>query len=124
MAGTKYGKKKTISFGIAGLVLCFGIISQLHSILIIRLIFVLCGFFWAMININSYPFVIDMAPKGQVGKYTGLYYIASSVAAIVSPPLLGFVIDFIGYKCMFVYGTIFFIISLLCILKVKNISNE
>jgi MFS family permease len=89
----------------------------------IRILFVLCGFFWAMININSYPFVIDMAPKGQVGKYTGLYYIASSVAAIVSPPLLGFVIDIIGYKYMFVYGTIFFILSLIFISKVKKVTE-
>lgn len=122
--GTKIGKKKTILLGIIGLIAGFGILMFLKNINAIRIVFIFCGFSWALININSYPFVTDMAPKGHIGTYTGLYYFASSLAAIVSPTLLGGVIDLIGYKYMFTYGTIFFIIALLFLIKVKPLENK
>ena len=117
--GTKFGKKKTITAGIVGIVASFLIIAFMRNILYIRGMFLICGFFWALININSYPFVTDMAPKGKIGTFTGLYYLTASVAAIVSPPLLGFIIDLLGYKYMFFYGAIFFIIAIIFINKVK-----
>lgn len=122
--GTKIGKKKTILLGIIGLIAGFGILMFLKNINAIRIVFIFCGFSWALININSYPFVTDMAPKGHIGTYTGLYYFASSLAAIVSPTLLGGVIDLIGYKYMFTYGTIFFIIALLFLINVKPLENK
>ena len=122
--GTKIGKKKTIMLGIIGLIAGFGILMFLKNINAIRIVFIFCGFSWALININSYPFVTDMAPKGHIGTYTGLYYFASSLAAIVSPTLLGGVIDLIGYKYMFTYGTIFFIIALLFLINVKPLENK
>lgn len=117
--GTKFGKKKAISIGIFGLIICFMILTFIRNINTIRCIFIICGIFWALININSYPLVIDMAPKNEVGTYTGLYYMFSAAAAIVSPPLLGFIIDLIGYKYMFAYGTVFFLIAFVLIKKTK-----
>ncbi|MCY6371441.1 SLC45 family MFS transporter [Clostridium ganghwense] len=117
--GTKFGKKKTISMGILGLIICFTSLTFIRNINLIRVVFIICGMFWAFININSYPLVIDMAPKGEVGTYTGLYYMFCSLASIISPPLLGSIIDLIGYKYMFVYGSVFFFISFILIRKVK-----
>lgn len=122
--GTKLGKKKTIKIGVFGLIISFGVLSMIKDINSVRIIFIICGFFWAMININSYPFVTDMAKKGQIGTYTGLYYFFSSVAAIISPPLLGFVIDIVGYRYMFVYGTVFFILAYVFISRIKGIDDE
>jgi MFS family permease len=122
--GTKFGKKKTIITGIVGIVASFLIIAFMRDILYIRGMFLICGFFWALININSYPFVTDMAPKGKIGTFTGLYYLTASVAAIVSPPLLGFIIDLLGYKYMFFYGALFFLIAIIFITKVKIESEE
>lgn len=59
---------------------------------------ILGGLFWALININSYPMVADMAPAARLGTYTGLYYIFSSVAAIFSPPVFGFFMDLAGTR--------------------------
>jgi MFS family permease len=117
--GTKFGKKRTITVGIIGIVFSFLIIAFMRNILYIRIMFLICGFFWALININSYPFVTDMAPKGKIGTFTGLYYLTASIAAIISPPLLGFIIDLLGYKYMFFYGAIFFLIAIIFISKVK-----
>lgn len=124
IVGTKLGKKKTISFGVLGLMLCFLVIAFLKDIWMIRGVFVICGFFWSMININSYPLVTDMAPKGQIGIFTGMYYLFSSIAAIVSPPLLGLIIDLTSYKYMFFYGTIFLIIAFIFIQKIDVNKNE
>lgn len=118
--GTKLGKKKTIVIGILGLIVVFVVLGTLRSILLIRICFLFSGFFWSMININSYPFVAEMAPKGNIGTYTGLYYLFSSIAAIISPPLLGGIMDTIGYKYMFFYGALFFLFALFFISKVKK----
>lgn len=124
IVGTKFGKKRTIRFGVIGLLFSFLIIAFLKDIWLIRGMFVVAGFFWSMININSYPFVTDMAPKGQIGVYTGLYYLFSSIAAIVSPPLLGLIIDLTGYKNMFFYGTIFLVLALIFIQRINIDKDE
>lgn len=122
--GTKLGKKKTIRIGIIGIIVGFLIVAFLHSITPIRITFLIFGFFWALININSYPYIAEMAPAGYIGTYTGLYYLFSSVANIISPPFLGAIMDFIGYRYMFFYGAFFFILALLFMNKVKLKPSE
>lgn len=117
--GTKIGKKKTITIGLLGAMAVFFILIFIKDILVIRVFFVALGIFWAMININSYPFVAQMSPLGYLGTFTGMYYLFSSIANIVSPPLLGVVFDLIGFKWMFAYGLLFMIIAFLFIRKVE-----
>ncbi len=102
-----------------GAMAVFFILIFIKNILIIRVFFVALGIFWAMININSYPFVAQMSPIGYLGTFTGMYYLFSSIANIVSPPLLGVVFDLIGFKWMFAYGLFFMIIAFLFIRKVE-----
>ena len=113
LIGTKIGKKNTIRIGIIGAVLLMSTIFFLNPemdnmLLIMRILFLGIGFSWASININSYPLVADMSPAGLLGTYTGVYYLFSSIANIISPPLLGTLIDAIGYKVVFAYGAFFF----------------
>lgn len=120
LIATRFGKRKTISVGLAGLVLAAFGAAFLKSILLIRILFLVMGLFWALININSYPLVAEMAPEGYTGTYTGLYYLFSSIAAIVSPPLLGGIMDLIGYQSMFFYSALFFLVSLLVLRKCRS----
>ena len=117
--GTKIGKKKTITIGLIGAMSIFFILIFVRDILIIRILFIVLGVAWSMININSYPFVAQMSPLGYLGTFTGMYYLFSSIANIVSPPLLGLLFDLIGYNCMFVYGLFFMLIAFLFMRKVK-----
>ena len=121
--GTKFGKRRTITGGIIGMVICFFILTLCKTMLPIYSIFVILGACWAMININSYPMLAEMAPQGYLGTYTGLYYLFSSVANIISPPLLGFILDKIGYKYMFWYAVIFFGLALIMISQIKPPKN-
>lgn len=118
--GTRIGKKKSIVIGIIGGAVGFTILLFLKNIYSIRAVFLLQGICWAMININSYPFVAEMAPKGYIGTYTGLYYMFSSIANIISPPLLGGIMDLFGYHYMFLYGLFFFVLALFLMLNIKQ----
>ena len=121
--GTKLGKRKTIMIGIGGILLSFLGLTFCKTIIPVYGVFVAVGVFWACININSYPMLAEMAPEGYTGTYTGLYYLFSSVANIVSPPLLGFILDKIGYKYMFWYGFVFFVIAFIMMIKTKHTAS-
>ena len=120
LLGTKFGKKNTIRVGVAlVIVMMLGVFflkpGTDNMLLYIRILFLGIGFAWASININSYPLVADMSPLGRLGTYTGVYYLFSSIANIVSPPLLGFFIDNVGYNIVFLYGAFWFTVAFLFI---------
>ncbi len=69
---------------------------------VIGLILMLAGIAWALININSLPMVVDMTDASRLGTYTGLYYLFSTLAAIVGPNINGWIIQLTGNN----YGTI------------------
>lgn len=130
LIGTKIGKKNTIRIGVLGAIafmtaLFFVKPGTDNMLLIMRVLFLGIGFSWASININSYPLVADMSPLGLLGTYTGVYYLFSSIANIISPPLLGFFIDRIGYQIVFAYGAFFFGIAFIFISLVhdKRVEN-
>jgi len=58
-----------------------------------------------LININSLPMVVDIAPQTELATYTGLYYFASTSAAVLGPFLAGLLIDALGKD----YGVIFLV---------------
>ena len=81
---------------------------------------VLAGAGWALININSFPMVSDIAPPGKIGSYTGLYYFFSMLAAITAPPLVGALMDLFGHRTLFLFSPVFFLLAMLCMLRVKR----
>jgi maltose/moltooligosaccharide transporter len=118
--GTWIGKKKTIIIGIAMILAVFIAVFFTKDINVIGYLFIVGGAGWAFININSYPFVVGMTKAENIGTYTGMYYLFSSLAAIVSPPLVGFIIDKVGYGILFKYSVIGFVLALVCILFVTS----
>ncbi len=68
---TSIGRRKTILTGISGLILIFAVLIFMKDMLIIRILLFIGGIFWAMININSYPMVVEKAGE-NIGAYTGL----------------------------------------------------
>lgn len=123
--GTKIGKKNTIRMGVGlAVILTLALYllkpQQSNMLLYMRILFLGVGFAWASININSYPLVADMSPLGLLGTYTGVYYLFSSIANIISPVLLGFLIDVIGYQVVFLYGAFFFGLAFFFISQVHD----
>jgi len=118
--GNRFGKKTVILIGIGGLFAVFAAVPFVEALVALRVLLALGGIFWACININSYPFVVSTGEERSIGTRTGLYYLASSLAAITSPPLLGLVIDRFGYGSLFVCAAGGLALAFLFLLLVKS----
>ena len=121
---TKVGRKKTIMTGITGLSVIFILITFFRDTTYLAVLLGIGGIFWALININSYPMVVEMATESKIGAYTGLYYFFSSLAAITGPPLLGFIIDYVGYGSLFLISVSFLLLAFITMMFVKKGESE
>lgn len=122
LLATRFGKRRIILIGIGGLSVLFlyGLVVS-NQIMLISLL-VPAGFFWALINVNSLPMVYDVGGDARIGAFTGLYYFASSIAAIAGPQVVGVLIDLSGgnYRIMFIFSALFMLLAGLCMLRVKE----
>ncbi|TQR20065.1 SLC45 family MFS transporter [Psychrobacillus vulpis] len=123
LLGAKYGKKKMILIGIIGLFFVFFLLNWVETVFFLRTLLLLGGMFWASININSYPYIVSFGSEHSFGTRTGLYYLVSSLAAIISPPILGLLIDLFGFGILFNATAGSMLFALACMLKVKTPSN-
>jgi len=121
MIATKFGRRNTIMVGLAVAIALFIAMSFITSVAVIRILLIIGGICWALINVNSYPMVVEMTTARGIGKYTGYYYFFSSLAAIVSPSLFGWIRDVVGsYHPLFIYAALSFLIALFFIMLVKH----
>lgn len=124
----KFGRKNSILFGITLMFIAFLLLSfTVYSIStpsLILLIFML-GVGWATINVNSYPMVVELASKDQVGTYTGYYYFSTMMAQSLTPIFVGLIMSFtsVGLKGLFPYATLTMGFSLLIFYLVKSYSK-
>lgn len=118
---SKIGRKKTILLGVA--LLGIGFLSaafyQSYNNSMI-FFFVLIGFAWAAIGVNSYPMVVEMSKAGDVGKYTGLYYTFSMTAQVVTPILSGALLEHVDYRTLFPYAVVFCVLAFITMTQVKH----
>ncbi|MFC7679722.1 SLC45 family MFS transporter [Paenibacillus sp. GCM10028914] len=118
--GSKYGKKRIILIGVTGLFVVFALVPFIGSLLLLRVLLIIGGLFWACININSYPFIVSTGSEESIGTRTGLYYLVSSLAAISSPPLLGQLIDVFGYSILFYCAAGSMLVALFCVSMIRH----
>jgi maltose/moltooligosaccharide transporter len=135
--GGKIGRKLTISIGLVMMIiLLLGIfalpVSTLTTVVtklpvlgvvpVIGLFLMVAGIAWALININSLPMVVDMTTAARIGTFTGLYYLFSTLSAIVGPNLNGLIIQLSGnnYNLVMIVGALFMAVALAFILGVKR----
>lgn len=122
--GSKLGKRKTILIGLTGDTLIFIILATLGTVFpfnkwIMIGFMLIGGFFWALVNINSYPMIVERTSEEKIGTYTGLYYFASSLAAITGPLIVGAFVDGIGFKVTFLVTSVAYFIAFICIKATK-----
>lgn len=118
---SKIGRKKSILMGVVGLFIGFlyvGFFTQYHFL--INVGFVIVGISWGAINVNSFPMVVEIANDGDVGKYTGYYYVFSMAAQILTPVLSGALLQLVSYTTLFPYSCAFSILAFLTMLMVKH----
>ena len=135
--GARFGRRRTIILGILGLSACMlamfflpvsSLLVQITKlpalgvVPVIGIILMFAGAFWALINVNSLPMVVDMTDDLRVGTYTGLYYMFSTLAAIVGPNINGLIIQLTGknYSLVMIVGPIFMFVALLMMIGVRR----
>lgn len=121
MIASRLGRKKTILGGVAlmfvSFVLAFGFTSYSPFI---NVLLVLIGMGWALINVNSYPMVVEMAKGSDVGKFTGYYYTSSMAGQILTPILSGALLEHVGYRTLFPYAAFFMAVAFITMSFVKH----
>jgi len=118
--GSRIGRNRTIRVGLAILVVIMLVSLFFRQFLPLALVFVVGGFGWALINVNSLPMVVDMTTLAKVGGYTGLYYFFSQAANIIAPPLAGVLIDAFGYASLMIFSSVMFFLAFFIMSFVKR----
>jgi MFS-type transporter involved in bile tolerance (Atg22 family) len=133
--GARLGRRLTILSGLAVMIVCLlsiffltpaaltlplAKLPVLGVVPLVGAILMVLGAAWAAINVNSLPMVVDMTDNLHVGTYTGLYYLFSTLAAIVGPNLNGWVIQLMGnnYNLMMIIGPVFLVAAIVSMLGV------
>ncbi len=123
----KFGRRRTILvglvvIGILAFIVRFLPVTLQTSGIVLPLLLAFIGIGWALININSLPMVVDIAPQNELATYTGLYYFASTSAAVLGPFVSGLLIDALGkdYGVIFAIAAVMFGIAFLLMLGVKK----
>ncbi len=125
LIATRYGRKRTILVGIVALTVLFALGWFVKTQVTLIGMLVLAGISWALINVNSLPMVYDVGGDDRIGAFTGLYYFASSIAAVAGPQVVGVLIDLTGknYRVMFVFSALFMALAGVCMSRVRERSR-
>lgn len=135
--GGKIGRRNTISIGILLMAFCMLLMAILPVSLLTQLIFtapilgevpvvgiilMFAGIAWAFININSLPMVVDLTDSLHIGTFTGLYYLFSTLAAILGPNINGWLVELAGgqYSVIMFIGPVFMLLALAMIMGVRR----
>ncbi len=135
--GAKIGRKVTISLGLLIMIACTASmyftppailtivltkLPVLGVVPVVGAILMLAGAGWALININSLPMVVDMTTEARIGTYTGLYYLFSTLSAIVGPNMNGWIVQLsnLNYNAIMIVSPILMFVALILMLGVRR----
>jgi len=135
--GAKIGRRVTIMLGIfllgsliaamyflspATLTIVLTKLPVLGTIPVISVFLMAAGIAWSLININSLPMVVDMTTTARLGTYTGLYYLFSTLSAIVGPNVNGWMIQLTGnnYNAVMLISPFFMLVAFLLMAGVRR----
>jgi maltose/moltooligosaccharide transporter len=80
------------------------------------------GIGWAFVNINSLPMVVELTTAARIGTFTGLYYLFSTLSAILGPNINGWAIQLTGnnYNVIMLIAPFFMLAALVLMLGVRR----
>jgi MFS family permease len=117
---TRFGRRRTILVGLVGMLIGLVVGFTVRNPLVLLVVLAVMGAFWALVNINSLPIVYDVGGEERIGAYTGLYYFASSAAAITGPILAGGLIDFTNHAMIWLFSAVFFGLAIMAMLRLHE----
>ncbi len=117
---TWFGRKRTILVGLGGMLAGLFAGFFIRNVTMMLALLAVMGAFWALVNINSLPIVYDVGGEKRIGAYTGLYYFASSLAAISGPILAGVMIDMTNHAMIWIFSAVFMLLAFFTMLKLHE----
>lgn len=118
------GRTRVIQIGLLCMAVALIGLFFVENLLLIRVFLLFGGISWALINIHSYPMVVDMTTQSKIGLYTGIYYLFSSLSQMVGPTIVGFFMDMFGNRYLFLSSTIFALIAFYFITRVHSLHKN
>jgi len=127
MLGSRWGRRNAIRIGLAGLtgMLLAGFFLVQNTLSLV-IVLVMCGFFWALVNVNSLPLVFDHGDEKKIGAFTGLYYFSSQLASVLGPTLGGLLVGAMRneYRWLWLFSTFFMALAWLAMAGVRKLNNS
>jgi len=96
LAGAHFGRLTSIAWGMSLFGAASALLAFVAELAAVRVLLVAIGLSWALIVVNAYPAVVDRAPTGRIGAFTGIYYFFTSAGAIAAPVVVGALMDVLG----------------------------
>ena len=111
LLGARLGRRSSICLGLALMIVCglvqfvspvtslVGLIGRmpiLGDVPLVGLIMMLTGVGWSFVHTNTLPMVVDSTTASRASSYVGLYYLFSTLGAIIGPILNGWIIQLGG----------------------------
>lgn len=120
LIATRIGRKPTILIGLVGM--SAGLVAGwfITNPTLLLVLLGIMGAFWACVNINSLPMVYDLGGDASIGSLTGLYYFASSTAAITGPILAGWLIDLLGHTSIWGFSVVFMLLAMVAMQRINK----
>jgi maltose/moltooligosaccharide transporter len=118
--GSRLGRRRTIRIGLIVLLPVLAAALFIKGFWPLAALFIVGGFGWALVNVNSLPMVVDMTTAQKVGGYTGLYYLFSQAANIIAPPAAGALIDTTGYASLMIFAVALFAVAAVIVSFVRR----
>ncbi len=112
------GRRRAMSLGAVLLAVGVGLIGFVPALLLPAL--VTAGAGWALVIVNAYPAMVQLAGPAQVGTFTGMYYVAGPLAAAISPTVFGSVVDILGWPAAFGMAVVAFLLAAVTVLRVDG----
>ncbi len=117
----RIGRKLTTYIGIG--LMCFGGFCIFMTLGYSPLIYVfvsISGVGMGTVATTIYPMIMEVASEKTTGRYTGYYYTASMSAQIITPILSGAVMEFIGYRYLYLYAIVCALLAALPLVMVQK----
>lgn len=118
--GDRLGKKRVLSWGLAGFSLVAIIGSQAQDVLQGAIVMALVGIPNAMATTLSLPLFVDLMPSHRIGEFVGFAAVVTSLSEAVGAGLIGAFVDLTGnYRVVFIATGILIGISYLILQTVR-----
>ena len=120
--GQRFGRRRVILVAITTLAVVYMVGTQVETLAQARALLIGAGVCWSVMIVNSLPMVIDCAPRGRIGTYTGLYYVATQSASIIGPYVAGWIVQLSGnnYGIIYPYAAAALLLAGLSMLGVRR----